>query len=971
MGALPDGIVTFLLTDVEGSTVLWEHAPEAMRQALARHDAIFERLIPAHGGTPIRPRGEGDSRFAVFAAAPDATAAALAVQRAFAAEAWPTPWPLAVRIGLHAGLAELRDGDYYGAEVNRCARLRGIGHGGQVLLSEAAAALARDGLPPDARLLDRGEHRLRDVSRPERVFELVANDLAQEFPPLSSLAVRPHNLPTQATVLLGRQRDVDEVRRLLLQPETRLVTLTGPGGTGKTRLAIQIAAELLDDLEHGVFFVELAPVRDPTLVPSAIAQVLGLRDMGGRSIVESLNEYLRRRSLLLVLDNFEQIVTAAPAVADLLAVSPGLRVLVTSREPLRLRGEREYAVPPLALPDPQRRTAPDELSGYAAAALFVERAAAIRADFAVTAENAPAITEICHRLDGLPLAIELAAARVRLLTPEAMLARLDRRLPLLTQGAQDLPARQRTLRDAIAWSYDLLTPTEQALFRRLAIFVGGCTLETAEAVAVAEVGDRRWALDPVEALDDVESLIAKSLLRQIGGRDGTPRITMLETIREYGVEELRRAGELHSLRRWHASYFLALAEQAVPRFQGPEQRVWLDRIESDHANLRAALEWSLSDDRQSDAALRLSGALAWFWTARCYFPEGRRWLGRALTESPPHPDARITALYGAGWMAHIHRDGIAARQHLEAAIDLARERNDRWGLAWALQVLGRVAYFDNDTEQARDLGEQSLRTARQIDDDWLIAWALHLLGLAAHIGTDYHAALAYYDEALAIRRRLGYLEGIGICFNIMGVTAYRRGDLAASLEHIRAAARTLREVGVDWTIHNTLAMFATLAAALGQPRLAARLAGATTAFGESLDVRPIPIIEEVLAPALAAARATLGQTEYESAIADGGALSLDEAVAEAQAISALPVATPAVARSAGPARDRSSEPSGLSPREIEVLRLLAAGHTSKEVAEALVLSVRTVERHITHVYEKIGARGRADAAAFALKHGLL
>jgi predicted ATPase/class 3 adenylate cyclase/DNA-binding CsgD family transcriptional regulator len=976
MGGLPDGIVTFLLTDVEGSTTLWERAPKAMRDALARHDLLFEQVIREHGGIHIRPRGEGDSRFAVFSSAPGAVAAALGLQRAFSAESWPTPWPLAVRIGLHTGTAELRDDDYYGSAVNRCARLRSIGHGGQVLLSEAASVLVRDDLPPDTRLIDHGPHRLKDVTHPERVFQLVADDLDQAFRPLASLDVRPHNLPVQATVLLGRERDVDGVRQALLRAEARLVTLTGPGGTGKTRLGLQVAAEVIDQFGDGVFFVELAPISDPTLVPSAIAQVLGVRDMGGRPIVESLKEYLRRRSLLLVLDNFEQIVLAAPTVADLLASSPGLRVLVTSREPLRLRGEREYAVPPLALPDDRRRMAPEELSRYAAAALFVERATEIRADFAVTAENAIAIAEICTRLDGLPLAIELAAARVRLLSPEAMLARLDRRLPLLTQGAQDLPARQRTLRDAIAWSYDLLTPAEQALFRRLAVFVGGCTLEAAEAVATAEAGDRRWALDPFEALDGVESLIAKSLLRQVSGPDDVPRIAMLETIREYGVEELRRTGELQSVRRWHAGYFLGLAERAVPRFRGPEQPAWLDRLEAEHANLRAALEWCLTDDQTSDTALRLSGALAWFWASRAYASESRRWLTRALAQASPASAARLPVLYGAGWIEHVSQNGDAAREPLEAALALARELDDRWAMSWTLHVLGRVAYFAGDAATTRTLAGDSLKTAREIGDEWLIAWALHLHGLAEHISGEYRAARTLYETALTIRRRLGYQEGMGICLMLLGMASYQEADYPTAHAEALEGLRVFRASGASWSMGTGLALLATIAA-LTNLEQAVRLTAATRMLSESLDIAPIPLAESILRPALDHARSELSPETFEAAWAEGRALSLDEAVAEARtvAVPSAPIPPSGGERLAAPATPvPSTTPhpaAGLSPREVEVLRLLAAGQTSKEVAEALVLSVRTVERHITHVYEKIGARGRADAAAFALKHGLL
>jgi predicted ATPase/class 3 adenylate cyclase len=873
MAELPSGTVTFLLTDVEGSTALWEEAPEAMPAALARHDALFEAAVAEHRGVHIRPRGEGDSRFAVFDSAPDAIAAAIGIQRALAAEPWPTPRPIKVRIGIHTGEAELRDGDYYGSAVNRCARLRNLGHGGQVLLSEATTVLTREQLPRGATLLGLGQHRLKGLTQPEHVFQVAVPDLPSDFPSLVSLDARPNNLPTHPTALLGRERERAEIRALF-QGDTQLVTLTGPGGTGKTRLSLQVAADLLDDFEHGVFVVELASIVDPVLVSSIIAQVLGLRDVGGRPVLDRLKEYLRTRTVLLVLDNFEQILAAAPVVADLLASSSHLRMLVTSREPLRLRGEHEYAVPPLTLPDGRHPPTPEVLREYAAIALFLERAMAIRPDFAVTSDNAPAIIEICTRLDGLPLAIELAAARVRLLTPQAMAGRLQHRLPLLIGGARDLPTRQQTLRGTIAWSYDLLHEPERRLFRRLSGFMGGWTLEAAETVCGSD-GDVG-----IDILDGLESLITKSLVRRDDGADGEPRFGMLETIREYGLEQLAQAGELDELRRWHAEYFLDLTEQAVPRLRGAEQRAWLDRLEAEHDNLRAALDWSVTADRQMNVALRLSGALAWFWAARGHISEGRRWLGRTLTAPSAQPTPRLEALYGAGWLAHICYDSTAARQYLHTALALAREHDDRWSTAWTLHLLGRVAYYSSDARTARERGEQSLEVAREVGDEWLIAWALHLLGLAAHISDDYTTARGYYEAVLAIRRRLGYQEGTGMCAFLLGLVAYRQADYAAARTLTREALLIFRDLGAKWTIQNTLASSAALAA-LTQPELAVRLAGATQALGESVAVPPIPLVLGILKPALERTRAELGETRYSAAWAEGRAMTLEQAVAYA------------------------------------------------------------------------------------------
>ena len=582
MAHLPSGTVTFLLTDVEGSTALWERDPEAMRRALARHDTLIGAGIECRGGVVVKHRGEGDSVFAVFARVSDAVAAAADLQRALQAEPWPIPALLRVRMALHTGEAELRESDYYGVAVNRCARLRSAGHGGQILLSEATAAIARESLPEGAGVRDLGTHRLRDLQRPERIHQLVLPDLLTEFPALASLDGRPNNLPVQPTPLIGREREVDLVGSLLLREDVRLLTLTGPGGTGKTRLGLEVAADGLDYFEDGVFFVALAPISDPALVIPAIAQTLGVREAGGRALLGCLKAYLRGRDLLLVLDNFDQLLGAAPLVADLLAACTGLKILVTSRAVLNLRGEREFPVLPLALPD--RRCPPpvDVVSGYPSVALFVQRAADAKPSFVLTAESAPAVVDICYRVDGLPLAIELAATRVKLLSPEALLARLERRLPLLTGGARDLPARQQTLRDAIAWSHELLDRSEQRLFRRLAVFVGGFTLDAVEAICNPE-GD----LD-VDVLDGLASLVAKSLLRQ-EDQDGEPRFAMLETIREYGLERLEASGEADVLRREHARYYLALVEATgALLFATKRERL---RTTAEQGNVQTALRW--------------------------------------------------------------------------------------------------------------------------------------------------------------------------------------------------------------------------------------------------------------------------------------------------------------------------------------------------------------------------------------------
>ncbi|HSH81837.1 MAG TPA: adenylate/guanylate cyclase domain-containing protein, partial [Herpetosiphonaceae bacterium] len=639
MADLPTGTVTFLFTDIEGSTTRWEHQHEAMQMALTRHDAILRAAIEAHGGHVFKT--VGDAFYAVFTSAPDALEAALAAQRAVAGETWDEVEGLRVRVALHTGTVQQRDGDYFGPPLNRVARLLSTGHGGQALLSHVTHELVRDHLPAGTALRDLGEHRLKDLIRPEHVFQLVAPDLPSDFPPLRTLENRPNNLPLQLTPFIGRERELAAVCERLLDVTTRLVTLTGPGGTGKTRLALQVAADLLDHFANGVWFVDLAPIADPSLLVSTIATALGVRETGGQSLLDSLKAYLREKQLLLVLDNFEQITAVADQVAALLAAAPALKVLVTSRVPLHVRGEHEYAVPPLPLPDRAAGTSPDRLSQYEAVRLFIDRARDVQAAFAVTNTNAPAVAEICHRLDGLPLAIELAAARVKLLSPEAILQRLDRPLKLLSGGARDLHTRQQTLRATIDWSYNLLAPKEQTLFRRLGVFTGGFDLAAVDAVCGTgdEAGD---------VFDTVAALVDNSVVRPVETLDGEPRFTVLETIREYALERLEAAGETGGLRRHHVEYFLLLAERGDLELRGPNELAWLNRLETEHDNLRAALQWTL-DQREAELGLRLVGALTLFWRYRGHWSEGHAWLERLLAVGDAAaPAVRARALAGAG-----------------------------------------------------------------------------------------------------------------------------------------------------------------------------------------------------------------------------------------------------------------------------------------------------------------------------------
>jgi predicted ATPase/DNA-binding CsgD family transcriptional regulator len=797
----------------------------------------------------------------------------------------------------------------------------------------------------------------------------------------------PANLPVELTSFIGRERMLADIRRLLGSASAgcRLLTLTGPGGSGKTRLALQAAAAVRERFDDGVCFVALAPISDPTLVAATIAQTVGVRDAGLLAPLDGLKTYLCDRHLLLVLDNFEQVLGAATDVTELLSACPRLQVLVTSRAALRVSGERELVVAPLELPGRVAATAggrgDDGARRCESVRLFVERARAVNADFALTHETAPAVAEICLRLDGLPLAIELAAARSRLLPPQAMLARLERRLQFLTGGARDLPTRQQTLRNTIAWSYDLLDPREQALFRTVAVFVGGCTLEAAQAVSgepPAAPGAGPPAPDQfeVDTLDVADSLAAKSLLRPVVAASGEVRLNMLETTREFGLEQLAWSGELETLRRRHARYFLALAEHAEPELWGPASGLWLERLEAERDNIRAALDWCLSSGGEANVgtALRLAGALAHFWWTRGPFGEGRQWLARALepparagaprADAPERLAARMKALHGAGWLAHFQHDTAAARAALEESLAIAHELDDRRTVAWVLHVLGRVAYFDGDHVVARELAERSLAIAEDLGDRSLIGWALHLLGLAAHIAGDYRSADARYEQSLAIRQELGHRETIGVLYQLMGLSAHRQGEHAKALGLYREYLAIGRELGSIFHVGNSLAQFGALAATLGQPERAARLFGAAEFYHQTSGTRPIPLTVAVVSDGAELARETLGD-RFAVAWAAGRALSSEQAIAEALAVELAP--QPAGPRSTA---DRAARRAGpLSAREQEVAALVARGLTNRQIAAELVIAERTVAVHVEHILDKLGFRSRTQIGVWAAAQG--
>jgi predicted ATPase/class 3 adenylate cyclase len=829
VAALPEGTVTFLFTDIEGSTALLRERADEYPELLAEHRRLLREAADRHGGVVFG--SEGDALFMAFGAADAAVAAAREGQQAL------TALPLRVRMGVHTGEPAIAEGDYVGLDVHRVARIAASAHGGQVVVSRPA----RDAADDVCTFTDLGEHRLKDLPEPEWLFQAGEGD----FPPLRSLSNT--NLPAPATPLVGRARELGEIAALLRGEETRLLTVTGPGGTGKTRLAVAAGDSLADAFANGVFVVPLAPLRDPELVLPEVARSLGVSEQPGEPLVRSIARRLEERHAHVVLDNVEQVLGAATEVAALLESAPGLAVIATSREPLRIRGEREYALPPLAL---------DE-----ALDLFMERALAVRADCAVDWDMAVA-REIVERLDRLPLAIELAAARVKLLSLGAIAERLGERLTFVAGTGRDLPERHRTLRGAIEWSYDLLEPDERTLFARLAVFMGGWTLDAAETVADAD-------------LDTLASLLDKSLVTRAGG----DRFTMLETIREYAVDRLDASGSAEDACRAHAEYFLGVARDAERAFDGPDAVAAVNRLEQEHDNLRSALDWALR--REPGLGAALAAELGGFWYRHTHVVEGATWLQRAAgADDGSDPLRRARILHNLGVLTDLQgAPGAAAL--LEESIALYRETDDIGRLTRSMNSLGIVARNAGDLPLARRQLEECLAIRRELGDRKLISVTTCDLGVIAVDEGDLDAAEAYFRESLAIDRETGDQPGVAVNVGNLGWVELARGRVEEARPLVREALELFDEVGDREGLAEALEQAAVLAGRDGKPEAAARLAGSAAGLRTAVGVPHASDFDrERLERGLDPVRAALGG-DFGPRYEEGRALDTDAAVTHA------------------------------------------------------------------------------------------
>jgi predicted ATPase/class 3 adenylate cyclase/DNA-binding CsgD family transcriptional regulator len=995
---LPTGTVTFLFSDMEGSTrLVADLGPAAFTDILDRHNRVLRAAFAAHGG--VERGTQGDSFLVMFREAPAALAAAAQAQRGLTGTDWPGSADVRVRMGIHTGVATLGGDDYVGLDVNRAARISAAAHGGQVLLSDATRALVDKALPMGLSIRNLGKHTLRDLGYPEQIFQLVVDGLPAEFPPVRTLESASRKLPQQLTSFVGRERDVDRIKSLLA--DTRLLTLTGPGGIGKTRLAIEAARRSSRRFVGGIFFVELAGLRAPELLLATIGGALGIEDLAGASAIEALSERLGSSETLLVLDNFEQITSAGPALSELLAASPTLRVAVTSRAPLHLAGEQEYPVAPLELADPDPTISVDQLRAIGSVALFVERARAVRPDFVLTESNVQAISKICRRLDGLPLAIELAAARSKVISAEMLLRRLENRLPALAIGPADAPARQRTVQATISWSYDLLGSSERRTFARLGIFVGGFSLAAA-AEMLHPTPDRPKA----DVLEPLSNLVDQSLLHVEQDVEGEPRFRMLEPIREFALDQLS-AAEVGELRDRHLAHFIRVADSEQAHERGADQGAWIHRLAADRDNIRAALAHAL-DQGNGEGLLRLAGALErrfWLVSGDLNLAESRRWLDAGLAMGPAVPaavrarallrlaethalsaarifsvleealaeysqagdQAGITeALAALGSMAIYGGDLAAANAHLTRGLTLARSIHARpERLVELLVSLGLLGYRLRKPGLGRAHFEEALVIARQAGDASGMAKALGHLGRLAMAEGASASAQASLAENVELARTIGDTELLGMALCDLASARIASGQLDATRPLILEAAHATRRLNW-WYLVRVLDAVAQWLFAVGAVDEAVKCLSAADRSRQDTEMSWDPDRVATRDGLIERARKVLHRSAFGAAWATGQTLSLD-AVLERGLMSMETTLVQSDSTAARGSRGRRD----LSPRELEVIALVADGRSDGEIAAELVISKKTASAHVAHIKNKLGVESRVEIATAAIRGGLV
>lgn len=806
---LPSGTATFLLTDIEGSTRRWDRNPSAMRSAMAIHDEVLGRVINDHAGVQVESGREGDSVLAVFARASDALACGIEIQQELAAQTWPEAAEIHVRVAIHSGEAELRGGHYFGPAVYRCARLLATGHGDQVLLTQGAHDLVVDALADGVTLRDLGSHRLRDLERPERIFQAVAPGLRSEFAPLKSMDPRRHNLPVSPTGFVGREAELREIRGRLAS--SRMLTLIGGGGTGKTRLALQAAADLLEEFDDGVWLVELAPLREPDLVAQTVAESLGIREEAGRPLIKALSETLRSRRLLVVIDNCEHLIPAVVKIADgLLRDCPHLKLLATSRAALRVNGEAIMRVGPLGEAD--------------ALSLFADRASAAQPKFRLTPDNTRDAAQICRRVEGIPLAIELAAGRARMMGPAEILSRLQQSFSVLAGGSRSGDSRHETLQAAMEWSYWLLSDTEQRLFRRLSVFSGGFTIDAAESVCGGD--------DVGSVFEILSQLVDKSLVTPLE-TEGDTRFSMLETVKDYGLARLAEQQELESLRQRHAAYFGRLVAATRGKIPSPERKKWLQVLGAEVDNLRSIFE---SPSAMPEMTLALACDLTDFWETRGEYREGRARLDAALALSPRPSRLRAEAMQGAGLLAWAQGDQAAAAEYTRQALAMSRQQTDLEGQARCLQQLGQIAVQNEEFAAAGEHLEAALELATAHGYEQIQALSEWRLGLVALFTTDLDHAGDRFQTSLALSQRLGDGETVAMSHMMLGNIALRQDRLDEARSHLRDSLEIQRVDGSSRTIANLVESLAAVALAEGSTQRALRLGGAAEGLRRRIGV---------------------------------------------------------------------------------------------------------------------------------------